>query len=144
MYFDLEDYNKLEKSLNSATKKTAVKEKVEEELEFNLRTEEPIKKETKITKKEELSPLHLTISELQNRSQDRKEKMKQFNYKFNNKLNQNIDEIEREPAYKRMGVELDETILSSETTQSKTSLGVDENDDLQLRSNNSFLHDNVD
>ncbi len=143
VYFDLEDYNKLEESLNSATKKTVVKEKLKEELQFNVRTES-IKEVEKTTKKEDLSPLHLTISELQNRSQDRKEKMKQFNYKFNNKLNQNIDEIEREPAYKRMGVELDETTLSSESTQSKTILGVDENDDLQLRSNNSFLHDNVD
>ncbi|PHR69714.1 MAG: cell division protein FtsZ [Lutibacter sp.] len=143
VYFDLEDYSKLEESLNSATKKTIVKEKTVEELKFNVRTE-PIKKVEETTKKDEVSPLHLTISELQNRSQDRKEKMKQFNYKFNNKLNQNIDEIEREPAYKRMGVELDDTTLSSETTQSKTTLGVDENDDLQLRSNNSFLHDNVD
>jgi cell division protein FtsZ len=143
VYFELDDYNKLEESLNSATKKDVVQEKVEEELQFNLRTE-PLKKEDENTMKDEPSPLHLTISELQNRSQDRKEKMKQFNYKFNNKLNQNIDEIEREPAYKRMGVELDETTLSSEITQSKTTLGVDENDDLQLRSNNSFLHDNVD
>ncbi len=141
--FELEDYNKLEESLNSATKKTVIKEKIEEELQFNLRTE-PINEVEKTTKKEELSPLHLTISELQNRSEDRKEKMKQFNYKFNNKLNQNIDEIEREPAYKRMGVELDDTTLSSETIKSKTTLGVDENDELQLRTNNSFLHDNVD
>jgi len=143
VYFELEDYNKLEETLNSATKKTVVKEQVEEELQFNVRTE-PITEVTKKTKKDEVSPLHLTISELQSRSQDRKEKMKQFNYKFSNKLNQNIDEIEKEPAYKRMGVELDETTLSSETNQSRTVLGVDENDDLQLRSNNSFLHDNVD
>lgn len=143
VYFELEDYNKLEETLNSATKKTVVKEKVEEELQFNVRTE-PITEPVKTTKKEEDSPLYLTISELQNKSQDRREKMKQFNYKFSNKLNQNIDEIEKEPAYKRMGVELNETTLSSETNQSKTVLGVDENDDLQLRSNNSFLHDNVD
>ena len=81
---------------------------------------------------------------MQNRSQDRKEKMKQFNYKFSNKVQQNIDEIEREPAYKRMGVELDKTISSSENSLSKTVLSVDENDDLQFRLNNTFLHDNVD
>ncbi|MCF6278908.1 MAG: cell division protein FtsZ [Flavobacteriaceae bacterium] len=142
VYFELEDHNKVEESLNTAIKKVAVKEKVEEELQFNVRTE-PVK-EVESPSTEEVSPLHLTISELQSRSQDRKEKMKQFNYKFNNKLNQNIDEIEREPAYKRMGVELDEATLSSEITQSKTTLGVDENNDLQFRSNNSFLHDNVD
>ena len=33
---------------------------------------------------------------------------------------------------------------SSETNTSRMSVGTDDNDDLQLRSNNSFLHDNVD
>jgi len=28
--------------------------------------------------------------------------------------------------------------------QSRMTLGVDDNDEIQLRSNNSFLHDNVD
>jgi cell division protein FtsZ len=143
VYFELEDHNKAEETFNKAAKPIAVKEKVEEELQFNLRTE-PTEEIKSLETKEEVSPLHLTISELQNRSQDRKEKMKQFNYKFSNKLNQNIDEIEKEPAYKRMGVELDHRTLSSENVQSKTVLGVDENDDLKIRSNNSFLHDNVD
>lgn len=146
VYFELEDYKKVEEEtiLGERKSKTVVAEKIEEELQFNVRTE-PEKEEVENNEiNEEISPLHLTISELQKRSQDRKEKMKQFNYKFTNKLNQNIDEIEREPAYKRMGVELDKTISSSENPQSKTMLGVDENDDLQLRSNNSFLHDNVD
>ena len=94
---------------------------------------------------QELSPMHLTISELKNRAEERKNKMNKFNYKFNNKLkSNNIDEIEKEPAYKRMGVELNDALLSSDSNQSKTSLSVDENDDLQFRSNNSFLHDNVD
>ncbi len=61
-------------------------------------------------------------------------------------MNQNIDEIESEPAYKRMGVDLDDVPSSSEmdNKQSRTTLGIDDNDEIQLRSNNSFLHDNVD
>ena len=43
-----------------------------------------------------------------------------------------------------MGVELDETSHSSEVNQSRTTLEVDDNDEIQFRSNNSFLHDNVD
>ena len=70
--------------------------------------------------------------------------MKNFNYKFVNKVSQNIDEIEKEPAYKRMGVQLNESSHSSESNQSRTTLNIDENDDLQFRSNNSYLHDNVD
>ena len=56
--------------------------------------------------------------------------------------NKNIDEIERQPAYKRLGVNLDES--SSIISKSKTTLSTDDNDDIQLKSNNSFLHDNVD
>ena len=53
-----------------------------------------------------------------------------------------IDEMERQPAYKRLGFELDAP--SEEQSPSTFSLDNDSNDDIQLRSNNSFLHDNVD
>jgi len=94
----------------------------------------------------DVSPMNLTIAELRNRAEIRRMKMKDFNYKFINNLNQHIDEIESEPAYKRMGVNLDEVPYSSETDKNKSrmTLGMDDNDDIQLRSNNSFLHDNVD
>ena len=144
--FSLEDYDEVATKLEAAKKPVAVQEveEVEEELKINIRTEAPQKVVAKEQSKKEVSPLHLTISELQKRSEERKEKMKQFNYKFTNNVKQNIDEIEKEPAYKRMGVELNNATPSSETIQSKTTLSVDENDDLQFRSNNSFLHDNVD
>ncbi len=142
--FNLDDYNKLENDLYNAKKPVAVVAPVEEELQINLRTEDSISKEEIEVNAIDISPLHSTISELQNRTEYRKEKLKQFNHKFSNNVQQNVDEIERVPAYKRMGVELDDSTPSSETTQSKTTLSVDENDDLQLRSNNSFLHDNVD
>ena len=67
--------------------------------------------------------------------------MKDFNYKFNNAK---IDDIEKEPAYKRQGIELEDTQHSSDNSASRTSVSIDDNDDVQLRSNNSFLHDNVD
>jgi len=94
----------------------------------------------------EVSPMNLTIAELRNRAEIRRMKMKDFNYKFINNMNQHIDDIESEPAYKRMGVNLDEVPFSSEKdkNQSRMTLGTDDNDDIQFRSNNSFLHDNVD
>ena len=52
--------------------------------------------------------------------------------------------MEKVPAYKRQGIDLDDTQHSSENSVSRTSVGTDDNDDIQLRSNNSFLHDNVD
>jgi cell division protein FtsZ len=49
--------------------------------------------------------------------------------------------MEKEPAYKRRGLELEDDLNDS---PSRLSLDSDSNEDLQIRSNNSFLHDNVD
>ena len=54
-----------------------------------------------------------------------------------------IDEFEKEPAYKRQGIELSKS-NDSEAHISRTSITLDDNENIQLRSNNSFLHDNVD
>lgn len=148
VYFSLEDYTELEDNLTNASKPTSLEEETEqteEELNFTLRSEPEFDiNEHEVVDHKEVSPLDLTIAELQQRAAERREKMKNFNYKFINKVNKNIDEIEKEPAYKRMGVELDNTTHSSEISQSRTTLDVDDNEDIQLRSNNSFLHDNVD
>ena len=114
----------------------------EEELQFELKTKETPRLEEIETISEEVSPLSLTISQLEKTAELRRQKMKGFNYKFTDQVHKNIDEIERQPAYKRMGVNLDE--VSSEISKSRTSLSTDASDDIQLRSNNSFLHDNVD
>ena len=91
---------------------------------------------------EEIDPLNTSLADLQKqRSKERRLRMKEFNYKFNNSK---IDEIEKEPAYKRQGVDLEETKHSSEEERSRFTLDIDENEDIQLRKNNSFLHDNVD
>jgi len=67
--------------------------------------------------------------------------LKEFNYSFKNSSSK-IDELEKQPAYKRYGLNLDEPELSD--SNPKTIIETNENDDIQLRSNNSFLHDNVD
>lgn len=118
-------------------------EVAEEDLQFELKTTVPQTEINEIqTESEEVSPLSLTISELQKRAEERRQTMKGFNYKFTDQMNKNIDEIERQPAYKRMGVDLDQS--DTAISKSKTSLSTDDNDDIQLKSNNSFLHDNVD
>jgi cell division protein FtsZ len=88
------------------------------------------------------NPFNSSISDFQKqRSAERRLRMKEFNYKFNNSK---IDNIENEPAYKRKGVELDDKNYSGENNISRTSITHDENDDIKIRKNNSFLHDNVD
>jgi len=49
--------------------------------------------------------------------------------------------MENEPAYKRLGLDINQEIPEG---GSRLSLDSDTNEDLQIRSNNSFLHDNVD
>jgi len=147
VYFTLEDYTELETNLTKATKplKKTVENEAVSELNMTLVSKDEIDiNEQEVIDHKEVSPLDLTIAELQKRAVERREKMKNFNYKFTHKVNNNIDEIEKEPAYKRRGVNLNETSHSSEINASRTTLEIDDNDGIQLRSNNSFLHDNVD
>jgi cell division protein FtsZ len=89
-----------------------------------------------------ISPLEMTIDEtLKLRAEERRRKLKEFNYKFHNNVSK-IDDFEKEPAFKRMGIDL--STNQTNNTNSRISVGTDSNNDLQLRSNNSFLHDNVD
>ena len=113
----------------------------ETEVEVEVEVKEEIVSEISDSE-EEIDPLNTSLEDLQKqRSKERRLRMKEFNYKFNNSK---IDEIEKEPAYKRHGVDLEETKHSSEEERSRLTLDIDENEDIQLRKNNSFLHDNVD
>jgi len=118
---------------------------VEEDFEMELikkETEDKLELVSSVEKEKIIDPLNSPIADLQmQRSKERRLKMKEFNYKFNNSK---IDDIEKEPAYKRHGIDLEEVSHSSENNESRLTLNLDENDDIQLRTNNSFLHDNVD
>ncbi|RTY68814.1 cell division protein FtsZ [Flavobacterium sp. LB2P53] len=89
-----------------------------------------------------ISPTEMTIEEsLRMRADERRKKLKEFNYKFHNNVSK-IEEYEKEPAYKRLGIDISNH--QANNTNSRISVGTDSNNDLQLRSNNSYLHDNVD
>ena len=89
------------------------------------------------------SPFDKSIKEsLTSENEKRKEHLKKFNHSFKHSLSK-IDEFEKQPAYKRMGLDLEQH-SSSDSDESRISLDKDKNDDIQLRTNNSFLHDNVD
>lgn len=83
-----------------------------------------------------------TVQEQIERAQKRKERLQKFNYRFRN--NTVIDKAEREPAYKRQGVQLEDKVHSSEQVLSRVSLSTNEEGGIELKSKNSFLHDNVD
>ena len=141
MRYALDDHIVLEQTDKKykGAKQTAPVE-AEEEVMF---TKVTIKERVVTSEPEEKQdPFNSPISKtLRDRADERRQKMKAFNYKFNNSK---IEEIEKEPAYKRQGVSLDDVSHSSDTHTSRTTIGLDDNDEVQLRSNNSYLHDNVD
>ena len=141
--YSLEEYMELEDNLLNSKPAAAavVEEPIAEELKITMKKVEPTAANFAMYS-EELSPVEMTIEEtLKHRADDRRKKLKEFNYKFHNNPSK-IEELEKEPAYKRNGVDLSNN--SQSNTNSRMSLGTDSNDDMQLRSNNSFLHDNVD
>ena len=140
--YSLDNYQEVEDHLNDAKPLDSEDEISDEEIIFETRTIAVPERNNKEDNEPE-DPLNTPISKLlSERTEIRKRQMKEFNYKFNNKPS-HIDEIEKQPAYKRMGIELDET-LNQESNLSRTSLNTDDDNELDLRSNNSFLHDNVD
>ena len=140
--YSLDDYMQLENQLTGAKSKSEEFEPkiIEDELVFEKKTVADTSATADTIR--EVDPMETPIEELlKERADERRRKLKDFNYKFKNSLS-NIDEIEKEPAYKRQGVNLNDN--PRENKISRTSLSDDSNDEIQLRSNNSFLHDNVD
>jgi len=76
-----------------------------------------------------------TAQELPSKIQERMNRLQKFGYRFK----ENLTEVERTPAYKRQGLDFD---LEQKSAQTPSNLGVDSEGN--IRTNNSFLHDNVD
>lgn len=139
--YSLEEYMELENDLlNSKPTPAKVEEQIPAELNLTVKKVDVPSSFTAAF--EEVSPMEMTIEEtLKFRADERRKKLKDFNYKFHNSSSR-IEEYEKQPAYKRSGVDL--TAGQQRNPNSRMSLGIDSNDDVQLRSNNSYLHDNVD
>ena len=71
----------------------------------------------------------------------RKQNLKKYNYIFKNNSS-SIEDLEKIPAYKRMGIEIDNSKPNAEDIYSKTVLN--EENKLEFPDVNTYLHDNVD
>ncbi|MNS14010.1 Cell division protein FtsZ [compost metagenome] len=138
--YSLEEYMELEQDFTASKPVEKPVEVVPAELNITMkRVEESAPAPSSF---ENISPMEMTIEEtLKLRADERRKKLKEFNYKFHNNVSK-IDEYEKEPAYKRLGIDISNN--QTNNTNSRISVGTDSNNDLQLRSNNSYLHDNVD
>lgn len=141
--YSLEEYMEVENDLvASKPVEKVIEDVIPEELNITMKPRVDFASEADYSTTSHVSPMELTIEEtLRLRAEERRKKLKEFNYKFHNNVSR-IDELEKEPAYKRLGIDLSNS--QSNNTSSRISVGTDSNNDLQLRSNNSFLHDNVD
>ena len=112
-----------------------------DDYEIDIKSVEPSSLNLNIDNKEMvLNPLNSSIADgLSKRTEERKIKLKEYNYNFT-KAN-NIKSMENEPAFKRAGVSLDDI---DQFKPSRSVVSEDSNGEINLRTNNSFLHDNVD
>ena len=102
---------------------------------FNSTVDDDVKESELI-----LNPLNSSIADgLAKRTEERKIKLKEYNYNFSK--SKNIKSLENEPAFKRAGITLNDI---EKVKASRTSISEDSNGEITLRTNNSFLHDNVD
>ena len=137
----LEDEHKNKKSKSKSTKKTTTSNK--EDDGYVRKTVKKTTDEDPKAQNDSIDPMNSSVDELKKQAAQRKAKMKKHNHRFNNK--QNLEEMEKQPAYKRAGIELDQkTSSAKESKISRTSLHDDQEKGIQFRKNNSYLHDNAD
>ncbi len=78
----------------------------------------------------------------QKKSEDRVTRLRELSYKI--KTANGVSELESEPAYKRKNIQLDSTPHSSESSVSRYTLSETDDKKVEIKPNNTFLHDNVD
>jgi len=101
--------------------------------------EDPVEK--RIEEEEHSRKNVLSNEEQQRRAQERLTRIKEYTDKI--KKADGLNELEKEPAYLRQNIQLDNSNHSKENNISRFGISKDENGN-NLRGNNSFLHDNVD
>ncbi|MBT8196025.1 MAG: cell division protein FtsZ, partial [Bacteroidia bacterium] len=136
-YFDLnEDYSD---NLDESQK---VEDSVTEETTL-LKTEESIDLEiTNLDNKSKSGEIDFPVEDQYKRSRERIQKLKEISYRLNQPGG--LNDLEKEPAYKRRNVELNNVPAANENEVSRHTLSEDEEKNASIKKNNSFLHDKVD
>jgi cell division protein FtsZ len=83
----------------------------------------------------------ITPEEQQRIAQERLNRLNQYTQKL--RKPEGLSELENEPAYKRRNLNIDNSTISTNSSTSRFGISEDQ-DGINLRGNNSFLHDNVD
>ncbi|MHB8261889.1 MAG: cell division protein FtsZ [Bacteroidia bacterium] len=75
-------------------------------------------------------------------AQERIKKLKDITFKL--KSTEGLNELEKEPSFVRQNIKLDNVNYSTESNVSRYTLSEGEEKKMEIKPNNSFLHDNVD
>lgn len=126
MEFPMEE----EKEENESYQMEVIAPVVNEEPVIRHSLSEPVKEEPTLSPEEEMY----------RRSRERIMRLKELSYKMSSP--NGLADLEREPAYKRKNVKLENVPNSGDSSISRYTLSQDEKP--ELRQNNSFLHDRVD
>lgn len=110
-------------------------------IDYQNQQEEKVQEKTIHIQTVPEKPIEENMDAMQ-RSKDRVNKLRELSIKI--KSTAGLSELENEPAYKRKNVQFSEVTPSSESHISRFSLAENEENQTELKSNNSFLHDNVD
>lgn len=123
--------------------------------EISAPTDEIVETETEDIIFEEKQPMFKTVKEreadpiarenketLDKKAKERIERLRMMSIKL--KSPGGLTDLEAEPAYRRKNVELSDAKPSEESKISKYTLSEGEDDNAELKSDNTFLHDNVD
>ena len=100
------------------------------------------KSEPVIEKQSDEEIKRIQAEEIQKKAQERIQRLKELSMKL--KTPQGLNEMEHEPAYKRRNIQLENVPHSSESQVSRFTLTETDEKKIEIRPNNSFLHDNVD
>lgn len=121
-----------------------------ESFSLELESQEPVAMQPEVKKfnlmdeevEDEPGDLFGSAEERLKRSKERLDRISSYTSKL--KKPEGLSELEKEPAFKRRRVELDDVPHSSESQVSRFGLFSDSDGSVDLRGDNSFLHDNVD
>jgi len=117
---------------------------IDEAVEMQQSFEEPVMNSTPEIDNSQENVIISKIEETEQmkKAQERVAKLKELSFKL--KSPNGLSELENEPAYKRRNINLDATPHSSESQVSRYTLSEGDDKKVEIKPNNSFLHDNVD
>ena len=115
-------------------------ENQEVDLTFNMQLEEENLEQEFVSDRVKINPNEIEDNEIASRK--REEKLKNISNIL--RTPSGLTNLIEEPAFKRNGIDLEDVPHSSESEISNQTLSLGEDNVIQLKQNNSFLHDNVD